>query len=92
MKLFIQGFPKDFDETDLREMFQLYGEVTIVKIVEDRATGRSKGFGFITMPNDMEAMEVISLFKNAKIKGMQVVVQKAMEEPGNRKRTDYKKW
>ncbi len=91
MKLFVQGFPGDFDETDLREMFQLYGEVALVKIIEDRATGRSKGFGFITMPKDIEAAEVISLFRNTKIKGKQIVVQKADEEPGYRNKEEYRR-
>ena len=92
MKLFVQGFPKDFDETDLREMFQLYGEVTLVKIIEDRATGHSKGFGFVTMPNKMEAMETMSLFRNTKIKGKQMVVQEAQETPNNRNGNGYNKW
>ena len=49
MKLFVAGFPNDFDEIDLKEMFELYGEVISAKLVTDRATGRSKGFGFIDM-------------------------------------------
>ena len=81
----------DFDETDLKEMFQLYGEVTFVKVIQDRATRRSKGFGFITMPKDIEATEVISLFRNTKIKGKQIVVKKADEEPVYRNKEEYRR-
>ena len=45
MKLFIAGFPNDFDDADLKEMFELYGAVKSAGFVTDRATGKSKGFG-----------------------------------------------
>lgn len=80
MKLFVAGLPRDFDKTDLKEMFELYGEITEVIIVQDRHTGLSRGFGFVTMSNQAEAREVINLFKNAKIKGRQIVVKQAEEQ------------
>lgn len=92
MKLFVAGLPKDFDEIDLKEMFQLYGEVTDVKIVEDRATRQSKGFGFVTMPNKLEAMEAIALFGNTKIKGKQIIVKQAEEQRGPDFRNNTRRW
>lgn len=83
MKLFVAGFPKDFDNTDLKEMFQLYGDVLEAKIIEDRNTGASRGFGFVTMPNKLQALETISLFRNVKIKGKQIVVKQAEERPSS---------
>ena len=65
MNLFIAGLPKDFDEADLKE---------------NRSTGNSKGFGFITMPDKFEAMETIALFRNTKIKGKQIVVKEAEQQ------------
>ena len=89
MKLFIAGLPKDFDEADLKEMFQLYGTVTDVKLVEDRNTGKSKGFGFVTMPDKMEALETMALFKNTKIKGKQIIVKEAEQHSGFKPQTHY---
>ena len=80
MKLFLAGLPKDFDEADFKEMFQLYGTVTDAKLIEDRFTGNSKGFGFVTMPNRLEAMETIALFRNTKIKGKQIIIKEAEKQ------------
>ena len=81
MKLFIAGFPSDFDDTDLREMFELYGVVTSAKLIVDRATGKTKGFGFIEMPNKTEALETIQSLNGAGIKGKKIVVHEAEEKP-----------
>ena len=83
MKLFVAGFPNDFDDVDLKEMFELYGVVKSAGFVTDRATGKSKGFGFIDMPDNMEAMETIRVLHGIRMKGKQITVQKAEERPGN---------
>lgn len=77
MKLFVASLPSDFDETDFREMFELYGEITSAKLVTDRATGKSKGFGFIEMPDRMEALSTIEALNGAKIKGKKLSVMEA---------------
>jgi len=77
MKLFVASLPADFDETDFREMFELYGEITSAKLVTDRATGKSKGFGFIEMPDKMEALSTIEALNGAKIKGKKLSVMEA---------------
>lgn len=83
MKLFVAGFPIDFDDADLKDMFELYGAVTSAKFVTDRNTGKSKGFGFIEMSDNTEAIETIQLLHGTKMKGRQISVQKAEERPGN---------
>jgi RNA recognition motif-containing protein len=83
MKLFVAGFPNDFDDIDLKDMFGLYGEVTSARFVIDRATGRSKGFGFIEMPDKTQAMETISILHGIGIKGKKISVQKAEEGQSN---------
>lgn len=90
MKLFVAGFPFDFDDADLKDMFELYGTVNSAKFVTDRNTGKSKGFGFIEMPDNTEAMETMQLLNGTKMKGKQISVQKAEEgqrssnsRPGN---------
>ena len=81
MTLFIAGLPGDFDEIDFKEMFELYGEVRSAKLVIDRATGKSKGFGFVEMPNKNEAMETIEALDGAGLKhGKKIAVKEAEEQ------------
>ena len=48
-------------EEDLRSLFEQYGSVTSAKIVKDKETGRSKGFGFVEMPDDTEAQAALTI-------------------------------
>ncbi|MGN6616797.1 MAG: RNA recognition motif domain-containing protein [Ilyomonas sp.] len=93
MKLFVAGFPNDFDDTDLKEMFELYGTVSSAAFAKDRATGRRKAFGFIEMPDKTEALETIRILNGTKIKGKPIAVQNADEGPGNNnaRRTNFNK-
>jgi len=80
MKLFIAGLPYDFDDVDLKEMFELYGVVSSAKVVMDRETGKSKGFGFIEMPDDLEARQAIETLDGAGLKGKKLAVKEADEQ------------
>ncbi|HVM89843.1 MAG TPA: hypothetical protein VMT76_16775 [Puia sp.] len=81
MKLFVAGLPPDFDDTDLKEMFELYGEVTSAKIAIDRQTRRSRGFGFLEMPKELEAKEAILALDGAKLnRGKQLSVKPADDQ------------
>lgn len=80
MKLFVAGLPNDFDETDLREMFELYGDVRSAKLIVDRATGKSKGFGFVEMPDRNEALQTIEALDGAGLKGGKKIAIKEAEE------------
>lgn len=91
MKLFVAGLPFDFDDIDLKEMFELYGEVTSSKLVTDRATGKSKGFGFVEMANKLEALQTIEALDGAGIKGKKISVQQAEDRPaGNSGHSNYR--
>jgi cold-inducible RNA-binding protein len=79
MKLFVAGLPNDFDDVDLKEMFELYGTVNFAKVVMDRETGRSKGFGFVDMPDETEAKGAIETLDNASIRGKKMAVKEADE-------------
>lgn len=83
MKLFVAGLPNDFDDIDLKEMFELYGDIASAKLVVDRATGKSKNFGFVDMINKTEAQETILALDGASIKGKKIVVKEAEEKPRN---------
>jgi cold-inducible RNA-binding protein len=80
MKLFVAGLPYDFDDVDLKEMFELYGAVNFAKVVMDRETGKSKGFGFVDMADDTEARQAIETLDNASIRGKKMAVKEADEQ------------
>src|ERR1700677_1656469 len=80
MKLFVAGLPYDFDDVDLKEMFELYGAVNFAKVVMDRETGKSKGFGFVDMADDTEALQAIETLDNASIRGKKMAVKEADEQ------------
>lgn len=59
MKLYVCNLDYELKEPELRDAFEKFGTVTSVIIIKDKLSGRSKGFGFIEMPNDSEANEAI---------------------------------
>jgi RNA recognition motif-containing protein len=86
MNIFVGSLPFSIEEADLRESFVVYGTVDSVKIITDKFTGRSKGFGFIEMPNDDEAQKAIDELNGATVDGRTIVVNKSEPKPeGERK-------
>ncbi len=77
MMLFVAGLVSDFDDVDLKEMFELYGEVSSARLITDRATGKSKGFGFVDMPNEAEAKETIVTLDGVSIGRKKLSVKEA---------------
>jgi len=59
MNIYVGNLSYDAGENDLRQAFEEFGQVDVVKVVMDRYTGRSKGFGFVEMPVDDEAKAAI---------------------------------
>ncbi len=80
MNIFVGSLPFKIVESELQEIFEEYGEVTSVKIITDKATGRSKGFGFVEMTNEEEAKKAIEELNNAEVEGRTIVVNKAEEK------------
>jgi cold-inducible RNA-binding protein len=80
MKLFIAGLSSDLDDIDLKEMMELYGEVSSAKVIMDRETGKSRGFGFVDMPNDNDAKAAIETLDGAGLKGKKLSVKEADEQ------------
>ena len=80
MKLFIAGLSSDLDDVDLKEMMELYGEVSSAKVILDRETGKSRGFGFVDMPNDADARGAIETLDGAGLKGKKLSVKEADEQ------------
>src|ERR1700693_6011376 len=85
-KLFVGGLPFDVTEDQLHEMFVALGQVASAKLITDRDTGRSKGFGFVEMPNDTEAQAAITKLNGTQVGGRSIAVNVArpMEPRGDR--------
>ncbi len=77
MKIYVASIPFRSTEDDLREVFEAYGEVSSVRIVKDRETQRSRGFGFVEMFNDSEAQSAIDSLHGSDFQGRQLVVNEA---------------
>ncbi len=84
MNIFVAKLNFKTSEHEVRELFEGYGEVDSVKIITDRDTGRSKGFGFVEMANDDEAREAIDGLNDQEINGFNIVVKEARPREENR--------
>ncbi|MCR9140979.1 MAG: RNA-binding protein [bacterium] len=77
MKLYVGNLNYNMDEDSLRDVFTPYGEVESVKLIIDRDTGRSRGFGFVEMPNKNEALSAMDELAQKEIEGRALVVNEA---------------
>lgn len=77
MKLYVGNLSYQTTEDDLREVFARYGEVSSAEIIQDRMTGRSKGFGFIEMPNQAEAEAAIQGLNESEMNDRRIMVNEA---------------
>lgn len=77
MNIFIAGISYNLSNDDLGELFEEFGEVTSAKIVMDRETGRSKGFGFVEMTNDEEGNAAIAALNDKEVDGKTLAVSVA---------------
>lgn len=76
-KLYVGNLPFSATEQSLGEFFATCGEVDSTKIIIDRETGRSKGFGFVTMVSDEGGLAAISKFNQASFEGRSLTVNEA---------------
>ena len=77
MNIFVGKLSYSTNEMELQQAFEAYGEVSSCKIIMDRFTGRSKGFGFVEMDNDAEASAAIDGLNGTELDGRTIVVNKA---------------
>ena len=78
MNIFVARLNYQTHETDLRAAFEQFGTVDSAKIIMDRDTGRSKGFGFVEMPNDDEANAAIQAMNESEFDGRTIVCKVAV--------------
>ncbi len=78
-KLFVGGISWGTTEESLRSAFEQYGDVEDVKIITDRETGRSRGFGFVTFVNGQDADDAIDSMNGSELDGRNLNVNEARE-------------
>jgi RNA recognition motif-containing protein len=84
MNIYVGNLPFGLGEDNLREIFEVYGEVASAKVITDKFTGRSKGFGFIEMESDDEANNAIQELNNAEVGGRNIKVNESKPRENNR--------
>ncbi len=89
MNMYVSNLSFHAVDEDLKKLFEQYGAVSSAKIITDRETGRSRGFGFVEMESDAEANEAMKGLNNKDIQGRAMSVTVAREKTP---RTDSKRW
>ena len=90
-KLFVGSLSWDTTSESLRDAFAACGEVTEAKVVTDRDTGRSRGFGFVTYQNEQDAQRAIETLDNSSLDGRSIRVDRANDRRSNNQRS-HRQW
>lgn len=77
MNIFVTNISRKVNDEALKTLFASFGEVSSAKIINDKFTGESRGFGFVEMTNDDEALDAIAKLTNTEFFGRELVVSKA---------------
>ncbi|HPE33741.1 MAG TPA: RNA-binding protein [Bacteroidales bacterium] len=80
MNIFVANLSFKFKDDQLRKIFEPYGEIESVRIITDRNSGRSKGYGFVVMPNEEEADKAIKELNGLEVDGRALVVKVSEEK------------
>ena len=87
MNIYVSNLSFNVQDEDLREFFTPYGEVTSAKVINDKETGRSRGFGFVEMSDDVAAKKAIAELDQASVEGRTVKVMEAKPKEDRQNRT-----
>ncbi len=82
MKLFVAGLPYDLDDAELEEIFEKFGTVASAKVAIDKETGKSRGFGFVDMPDRTEAKDAMDSLNEISLGKKPLVIKEAEERSG----------
>ncbi|MCS7003761.1 MAG: RNA-binding protein [Cytophagales bacterium] len=84
MNIYVANIAFSTKESELEKIFSEYGQVTSVKIIKDRETGKSKGFGFVEMEDERNAAKAVSSIDGRILNGRELRVKKAFPRPSTR--------
>ena len=84
MNIYVGNLSPNVTEEELQQAFEPFGQVESVKIIKDRYSGESRGFGFVEMPNDQEAQSAIKDVNNTELKGRTLKVDEARPRSDSR--------
>jgi RNA recognition motif-containing protein len=91
MNIYVGNLSWNLKDQDLSNLFAAHGEVASAKIVTDKFTNRSKGFGFVEMPNDDQAQAAIAALNGTEVDGRNIVVNESRPKPEGSGGGGYKK-
>jgi len=91
-KLYVGGLPYKTGDDELNSLFTNYGKVTSAKVIKDKFSGRSRGFGFVEMEDDNEAMVAVSKLNGSEYEGRKLIVNEARPMQANRPRNNKRGW
>ncbi len=91
MNIYVGNLPYDFTEEELKDMFNQFGDVANVKIILDKISGRSKGFGFVEMAEKSEGQDAIQVLDQCPVRGRNVRVHVARPKNGRPQRSKMKR-
>ena len=89
MNIYISNLSYSTDDNSLKQLFEAFGEVSSAKVIKDRETGRSRGFGFVEMSDDDQAKEAISKLNETDVQGKNIRVSEARPKTDNKPRRDF---
>lgn len=81
MNIYVGNLSWNLKDQDLQNLFASHGEVASAKIVTDKFTNRSKGFGFVEMPNDDQAQAAIAALNGTEVDGRNIVINESRPKP-----------
>lgn len=91
MNIYVGNLSYDTSDDDLKEVFEEFGSVSSAKVITDRETGRSKGFGFVEMEDDGEAQAAIDDLDGVELDGRTIKVNQARpKESGGGKKSGHR--
>ena len=86
MNIYVGNLSFDCLDDDLRTAFGAHGTVDSARVISDKYTGKSRGFGFVEMPNDSEAQAAIAALNGTELKGREIKVNEARPKTQSRPR------
>jgi RNA recognition motif-containing protein len=85
MNIYVGNLSYEVTEADLKQAFDAFGQVESVRVIKDKYSGRSKGFGFVEMPDNTEAHSAIDGLDGKELKGRAIKVNKAQPRKEGRR-------